>query len=301
MRSTGRRSGLRGFCLSALIHVAIGAGVLWILEDRLVDGGEEHLVAVSLAMFELSGEIGPPPEPVIEPAPEPKAEPEPDPARKPEPVREPEPDPEPVRAPEPEPESVREPEPAPAPKPAPKPEADSKPKPEPRPEPRAESQPKPEPSPRPRSAPNPRAEPKPKPRPSRAPEPAAKPKPARGAPAVRSGSPGVSSSAKTTKPGAGSKALEAGYLSELRGAIARNRRYPERARRRGETGTVVVYFVIERNGRIGGPRVDKGSGSSALDKAAVESVQRLGKFKPFPEGIGRDRWALRVPIQFSLE
>ncbi len=288
MRSTGRRSRLLGFCLSALIHAGTGAGLLWFLDHRAAeDGGEEHLVAVTLTMFELTGEIGQPPEPVIEPASEPTAEPEP--AREPEPIKEPAPEPEPVREPEPDPEPRNQ------------PQLQSQPDAKPEPEPRPKAKPEPKPEPKPKSEQSPRPEPKKKPTQAPALKSVAKPKPAGDAPAARSGSPGASSSAKAAKPVAGSKALEARYLSELRSAIARNRRYPERARRRGETGTAVVYFVIERNGRIGGARVDKGSGSSALDKAAVESVQRLGKFKPFPEGIGRGRWALRVPIQFSLE
>ena len=87
---------------------------------------------------------------------------------------------------------------------------------------------------------------------------------------------------------------------EYRGS-ARNRRYPTRAKRQGETGTVVVYFVIEGNGRISGARVDKSSGSSALDKAAVATLKRLKKFKPIPAALGRNRWAVRVPIKFSLK
>lgn len=62
-----------------------------------------------------------------------------------------------------------------------------------------------------------------------------------------------------------------------------------------------VSFVIAQNGRISDARVDKSSGSSALDKAAVATLRRLGQYKPIPKALGRAKWSLRVPIRFALE
>jgi len=62
-----------------------------------------------------------------------------------------------------------------------------------------------------------------------------------------------------------------------------------------------VYFVLDRNGRISGARLAKSSGSGALDRAAVETLRRLARYKPIPAAIGRTRWPLRVPIRFALK
>lgn len=99
---------------------------------------------------------------------------------------------------------------------------------------------------------------------------------------------------------ASTKAAESRYLREVQRAIANQRRYPALARRRGDTGTVVVSFVVERSGRITGVGIAKGSGSATLDSAALDTLKRLRRFKPIPEAIARNRWPMRVPIRFSL-
>ena len=84
-------------------------------------------------------------------------------------------------------------------------------------------------------------------------------------------------------------------------AIAKKRRYSSSARRRGDTGVATVSFAIAKNGRISNARVDKSSGSSALDKVAVATLRRLGQYKPIPKALDRSKWSLRVPIRFALE
>lgn len=48
--------------------------------------------------------------------------------------------------------------------------------------------------------------------------------------------------------------------------------YPERARRRGIEGDVVVEADVRRDGTVGAARVMRSSGSPLLDRAAVEAV-----------------------------
>jgi protein TonB len=47
-------------------------------------------------------------------------------------------------------------------------------------------------------------------------------------------------------------------------------------------------------------RIAKSSGDVNLDEAAVQAMQRLNRFKPIPTVIGRQEWAMRVPIRFDL-
>ena len=169
------------------------------------------------------------------------------------------------------------------------------------------SEPEPEPEPEP-PAPNVKPEPKPQPKPPS--RPTSKPKPAA---ADRAESrPGSTASVATAAIGttAGKAAsgpdplatatIEQRYLSALQQAIARHRFYPSTARRDGVEGTVTVLFTIQADGRITGAKVAAGSGSALLDEAALETLSRLGRFRPIPAELQRERWPLRVPIRFAL-
>jgi TonB family protein len=48
-------------------------------------------------------------------------------------------------------------------------------------------------------------------------------------------------------------------------------------------------------------RVARSSGDRDLDQAAIESLYRLGRFRPIPLELGRDRWPLSVVIRFNLQ
>jgi protein TonB len=102
------------------------------------------------------------------------------------------------------------------------------------------------------------------------------------------------------RSGKDSKANAQRYLAALQRAIARHRYYPLEARRRQLEGAATVYFVLLADGRIRDIRITESSGSKLLDKAAVETLTRLGAFEPIPSALGRSEWALRVPIHFSL-
>lgn len=101
-----------------------------------------------------------------------------------------------------------------------------------------------------------------------------------------------------TSPSAGK--AEAAYLAELQRAIARHQRFPDEARKRGKTGVATLSFVVQGDGGIRQVRVAKSSGDASLDQAAVQAMQRLSRFKPIPAVIGRQEWAMRVPIRFDL-
>lgn len=97
------------------------------------------------------------------------------------------------------------------------------------------------------------------------------------------------------------QAVEGEYLKALLAAIARAQRYPERARRQGKSGAAVVSFVIQADGSLSAIRLARGSGHPELDQAALESLNRLGRFKPIPPGLNRSHWPIQVPIRFRLE
>jgi protein TonB len=94
--------------------------------------------------------------------------------------------------------------------------------------------------------------------------------------------------------------VEGEYLRGLQQAIGRNRFYPQGARRQDLTGVVAVAFTIHADGRLDDIRVSNGSGFDVLDQAALETLRRLGSYKPIPPVTGRSRWPVRVPIVFDL-
>jgi protein TonB len=106
------------------------------------------------------------------------------------------------------------------------------------------------------------------------------------------GSPGRSAASRAS--------AERAYLAELQRAIGRYQRFPEEARRSRRTGVVAISFVILADGRLQQVAIAQSSGFSDLDRAAMEALSRLSRFKPIPPEIGRGHWAIRVPIRFDL-
>ncbi len=94
---------------------------------------------------------------------------------------------------------------------------------------------------------------------------------------------------------------ERDYLIALQQAIARHQKYPMEARRREQTGIATVAFVVREDGRLDQIRLATSSGEPALDRAALDAMRQLGRFKPIPLSIGRQSWPLRVPIRFALK
>jgi protein TonB len=94
--------------------------------------------------------------------------------------------------------------------------------------------------------------------------------------------------------------IENRYLAELRDAILDQRRYPQRARRLMQEGTVTISFLLLANGEIKEVSLEKSSGHRLLDNAAIQSLKRLKKFKPIPEELQRESWGMSIGLKFRL-
>ena len=90
------------------------------------------------------------------------------------------------------------------------------------------------------------------------------------------------------------------YLAELAAQINRKKFYPRASRRFGEEGTVVVSFVLQKDGRVTDLAVAQSSGSERLDEAALTTLQRVMPFRPIPDVLQRDDCPISVPIAFNL-
>jgi periplasmic protein TonB len=75
--------------------------------------------------------------------------------------------------------------------------------------------------------------------------------------------------------------------------------YPAVSRRRGESGTALVKFVVGLTGKIENIELKKSSGSSRLDDAALDAM-RSSACKPYKENGEAIRAAYTQPFVFGL-
>jgi TonB family protein len=77
-------------------------------------------------------------------------------------------------------------------------------------------------------------------------------------------------------------------------------KYPSAALQNGVQGTVMVEFIIEKDGKISNVRVAKGV-SEELDAEALKVVQASPKWKPGKVSGNKVRSSVTVPVEFRLE
>lgn len=93
---------------------------------------------------------------------------------------------------------------------------------------------------------------------------------------------------------------KANYYQLILNKLERLKKYPSRARRRGEQGTVRLTFSLNQDGSLHSHEITKSSGSRALDREVEELIVRASPFPPIPEIMGTGKLELSVPISFTL-
>jgi len=73
--------------------------------------------------------------------------------------------------------------------------------------------------------------------------------------------------------------------------------YPSELRKRNLEGSVQVVFLVDRDGKVIGPKVEKSTNPS-FDRPAIEAV-RQWKFEPGTRNGEKVSFKMRVPITFS--
>jgi len=94
--------------------------------------------------------------------------------------------------------------------------------------------------------------------------------------------------------------LEQRYASALKKAIESRKYYPAAAKRRESEGEVVVGFSLDRMGGINNIHIIESSTIRVLDRAALNAVQSVGRFKPFPSEISRQQWRFEISLSYKL-
>lgn len=174
-----------------------------------------------------------------------------------------------------------------------------------------EAEPAPPPPP-PKPAPKPEPKPKPVPKPVVAAKPTQAPSPAPAKPAAPAViKPTPAAVAPTPAPPAPAppkvdgQALEGGYLKGLRNDLDTYKQYPtgRQASLERPSGEVVVWLLVDRQGRVLDSGLQTQASSMLLNRAATNSLRRIKQVKPFPEQAfgGRNEQRFTATFNYSVQ
>jgi protein TonB len=93
--------------------------------------------------------------------------------------------------------------------------------------------------------------------------------------------------------------LLAGYRAALSAWFERHKRYPASARERGEEGSAVVRFRVDRWGRVLDYAITRSTGYPDLD-AGITDMLSGAQLPPFPAGMTQAQFSISVTLRFSL-
>ena len=102
-------------------------------------------------------------------------------------------------------------------------------------------------------------------------------------------------------PRPGSRNGKPKYYQLILERLERLKKYPSRARRRGQQGTVVLAFTLNRDGSLKHYRITQSSGTKSLDLEVKKLIIRATPFPAIPKNISSDTLEVSVPITFSLQ
>ncbi|MEM7254205.1 MAG: energy transducer TonB [Pseudomonadota bacterium] len=100
-------------------------------------------------------------------------------------------------------------------------------------------------------------------------------------------------------PGGGAQG-KSNYLAQLRRWLEKHKKYPRRARKRGQQGRTLLVFVMDRNGNVLESKIRESSGSPLLDRAARDMLKRAQPLPKLPSSITGSSLELVVPVEFGL-
>ncbi len=95
--------------------------------------------------------------------------------------------------------------------------------------------------------------------------------------------------------------IDYGWLSEvILRRVEELKRYPAEARVDRTEGKVVVKAVINEDGSVDDVEIFQSSGSTTLDKAAIDLMRRAAPFS-LPHLLGKPRVTVKIPMNYRLD
>ncbi|MBN2979452.1 energy transducer TonB family protein [Pseudomonas lactucae] len=163
----------------------------------------------------------------------------------------------------------------------------------------------PPPPPPPKPVPKPEPKPKPVPKPAVAKTAPTPPPVAATKPAPPVAAPVAPTPASPAPPKVDGQALEGGYLKGLRNELDTYKQYPtgRQASLERPTGEVVVWLLVDRQGRVLDSGLQTQASSMLLNRAATNSLRRIKQVKPFPEQAfgGRNEQRFTATFNYSVQ
>jgi len=96
------------------------------------------------------------------------------------------------------------------------------------------------------------------------------------------------------------KEIEQQYSLHLRDLIAREKKYPKKAKRKRQQGTVIITFTVYSDGHIQNISIKQSSGNQLLDKNAISTIRHISGKLPLPDKIDRQQWTFTLPLVYRL-
>jgi protein TonB len=166
----------------------------------------------------------------------------------------------------------------------------------------------PPPPPKPLPKPEPKLKPVPKPKPVVAAKPTPTPAPVTpvaAKPVQAAVAPTPAPPAPPAPPKVDGQALEGGYLKGLRNELDTYKQYPtgRQASLERPSGEVVVWLMVDRQGRVLDAGIQTPAPSMLLNRAATNSLRRIKQVKPFPEQAfgGRNEQRFTATFNYSVQ
>lgn len=96
------------------------------------------------------------------------------------------------------------------------------------------------------------------------------------------------------------KQFKEDYMTKLRKAIDKNKKYPNTSRRLKEEGRVIVSFRVLKNGQFTNMTILKKSSKKRLNKAALNALLLTNKFEAFSNEINKEFIDFTLAMEFRL-
>ena len=99
----------------------------------------------------------------------------------------------------------------------------------------------------------------------------------------------------------GSTQQRANYKSTLLAWLAKHKKYPRRARKRGMEGTGTLYIAVDQDGNILDYRIEESTGFRTLDKEIEAMIKRAQPLPIAPSSINQAKMEFTFLVEFLLD
>lgn len=98
----------------------------------------------------------------------------------------------------------------------------------------------------------------------------------------------------------GTPGYKRNYYALIAATLAKHKRYPKYARKKGQEGTVLLSFTVLSSGLVKDIKIKQSSGHRQLDRAVKKMLQQASPLPPFPAQQTARELNISIPIVFKL-